>query len=58
MEYSGCGQRAIWANELHGFTSGTRQVEVVAGSSAHGVGVINAGTGLLDRIIAWLDDTL
>ncbi len=54
----GGGQRAIWANELYSFTSGARQVEVVAGSSAHGVGVINADPSLLVRIIAWLDDTL
>ncbi len=54
----GGGQRAIWANELYGFTSGTRQVEVVAGSSAHGVGVINADPNLLSRIIAFLAETL
>lgn len=54
----GGGQRATWANELYGFTSGARQVEVVPGSSAHGVAVINADPTLLDRIIAWLDDTL
>jgi pimeloyl-ACP methyl ester carboxylesterase len=54
----GGGQRAIWANELHGFTSGPRQVEVVPGSSAHGIGVINADPTLLDRIITWLAETL
>ena len=54
----GGGQRATWANELYGFTSAPRKVEVVAGSSAHGVGVINAAPNLLSRIIAWLAETL
>lgn len=54
----GGGQRAAWANELYGFTSGSRQVEVVPASSAHGVAVITASTGLLDRIVTWLDETL
>jgi hypothetical protein len=33
-------------------------VEIVAGSSAHGVAVINADPTLLDRIIDWLGETL
>jgi pimeloyl-ACP methyl ester carboxylesterase len=54
----GGGDRATWANELYGFTSGWRMVEIVAGSSAHGVGVINADPTLLGRIIDWLGETL
>jgi len=54
----GGGQRAIWANELHGFTTGTRKIEIVPGSSAHGVSVINADRTLLNRIISWLVETL
>ena len=52
------GQRAIWANELYGFTSAPRQVEVVGGSSAHGTAVIQADPPLFGRIIDWLATTL
>ncbi len=54
----GGGQRAIWANELFGFTTSSRQVEVVSGSSAHGVAVIQADPTLVDRILDWLAATL
>ncbi len=52
------GLRATWANELHGLTAVPRQVEIVPGSSAHGVSVIAADLTLLDRIISWLGMTL
>lgn len=54
----GGGQRAVWANELHGFTKAPRQVEVVPGSSAHGVSVFLSDPGLLKRIIDWLEGNL
>ncbi len=52
------GKRAIWANELHGFTASPRHIEIVSGSSAHGVSILAADPTLLDRIIAWLNTTL
>ncbi len=54
----GGGQRATWANELYGFTSEPRLVEVVAGSSGHGVAIFQSDPGLLDRIVDWLGATL
>ncbi|MGI9241189.1 MAG: alpha/beta hydrolase [Verrucomicrobiales bacterium] len=54
----GGGQRAIWANELFGLTAGARQVEVIDGSSAHGVAVIQADPTLMDRILDWFAATL
>lgn len=52
------GKRATWANELHGFTAAPRQVEIVSGSSAHGVSIIAAEPALFDRIMTWLNTTL
>lgn len=54
----GGGQRATWANELYGFTSEPRLVEVVPGSSAHGVAIFQSDPSLLDRIVDWLGETL
>lgn len=54
----GGGQRATWANGLYRFTSGTRQVEVIPESSAHGASIIDAEPSQLIHIIAWLADTL
>ena len=54
----GGGQRAIWANELYGFTAAPRLVEVVPGSSAHGVAIFQSDPSLLGRIVDWLGETL
>jgi pimeloyl-ACP methyl ester carboxylesterase len=54
----GGGMRAVWANELLGFTTAPRLVEVVANSSAHGVAIFNSDPTLLQRIVDWLGETL
>lgn len=52
------GNRANWANELYSFTTAPRQVEIVSGSSAHGVSILTDDPSLLDRIIEWMNTTL
>ena len=52
------GNRAIWANELYNLTKVPRQIEIISGSSAHGVSIIAYDLTLLDRIITWLNTTL
>jgi dipeptidyl aminopeptidase/acylaminoacyl peptidase len=52
------GQRAIWASELYAMTEEPRQLEIVAGSSGHGVSVFVDDPTLQERILDWLLRTL
>ena len=52
------GQRAIWASELYAMTEAPHQLEVVAGSSGHGVAVFADDPTLQERILDWLLRTL
>ncbi len=52
------GQRAVWASELYAMTGEPRQLEIVAGSSGHGVSVFDDDPTLQQRIMDWLLRTL
>ncbi len=52
------GQRAVWASELYAMTGEPRQLEIVAGSSGHGVSVFEDDPTLQQRIMDWLLRTL
>lgn len=52
------GQRAVWASELYAMTGEPRQLEIVAGSSGHGVSVFEDDPTLQQRILDWLLRTL
>jgi len=52
------GQRAAWAAELYAMTGEPRQLEIVAGSSGHGVSVFEDDPTLQQRIVDWLLRTL
>ena len=52
------GQRAIWASELYAMTEEPRQLEIVAGSSGHGVSVFVDDPTLQEHILDWLLRTL
>lgn len=57
-EHEQDGLRASWAEELYNVTSGPRRLEVVNGSSAHGVAIFRDDPGLSGRIFDWLRQTL
>jgi dienelactone hydrolase len=52
------GDRAIWANALHGYTAEPRLVEVVPSSSAHGVSIFTSDPSLLGRVVDWIREKL
>lgn len=52
------GKRAAWASELYEMAAPPRQLEVVAGSSSHGVSVFDDDPMLQQRILDWLLRTL
>ena len=52
------GQRAIWAADLFAMTEEPRQLEIVAGSSGHGVSVFEDDPILQQRVLDWLLRTL
>jgi dipeptidyl aminopeptidase/acylaminoacyl peptidase len=52
------GKRAAWASELYELTNGPRQLEIVGGSSGHGVSVFDDDPELQQRILEWLLRTL
>lgn len=52
------GKRAAWASELYEMAAPPRQLEIVAGSSGHGVSVFDDDPTLQQRILDWLLRTL
>lgn len=52
------GKRAAWASELYEATAAPRQLEIIAGSSSHGVSIFNDEPMLQQRILDWLLSTL
>ncbi len=52
------GMRARWASELFDLAGEPRELVIVAGSSGHGVSILQDDTGLADRIFDWLLETL
>ena len=52
------GQRAVWAADLFAMTEAPRQLEIVAGSSGHGVSVFADDPALQKRVLDWLLRTL
>ena len=52
------GLRAKWAEELFERTARPRKIEIIEGSSGHGVAVFNDDPGLASRILNWLKETL
>lgn len=48
------GMRAMWASELFEVSADPRQLEIVAGSSGHGVAVFEDDPTLQQRILDWL----
>jgi len=52
------GQRAVWAAELYEMTGEPRQLEIVAGSSGHGVSVFDDDPALQQQVLDWLLRTL
>ena len=52
------GQRAGWARKLYGMTAEPHRLEIVKGSSAHGVSVFDDSPGLQQRVLDWLIETL
>lgn len=52
------GQRAIWANELFSITNAPRLLEIIEGSSRHGVAIFADDPSLETRILKWLLETL
>jgi dipeptidyl aminopeptidase/acylaminoacyl peptidase len=52
------GQRAEWAADLYAMTEAPHQLEIVAGSSGHGVSVFADDPTLQERILDWLLRTL
>jgi dipeptidyl aminopeptidase/acylaminoacyl peptidase len=52
------GQRAVWAADLFALTEAPRQLEIVTGSSGHGVSVFADDPTLQERILDWLLRTL
>ena len=52
------GQRAVWASELYAMTGEPRQLEIVDGSSGHGVSVFDDDPALQQQVLDWLLRTL
>jgi len=52
------GRRAEWAQEMYEQTEGPRAVEIVEGSSAHGVSIFADDSELEAKILAWLENQL
>ena len=52
------GKRAAWAEELYERTTAPRKLEIVEGSSAHGVSIFGDAPRLPERIVDWLRATL
>jgi dipeptidyl aminopeptidase/acylaminoacyl peptidase len=52
------GQRAVWASELYAMTGEPHQLEIVAGSSGHGVAIFDDDPALQQQVLDWLLRTL
>ena len=52
------GRRAGWAKEIFDLTEKPKQLEIVKGSSQHGVSVFKDDPSLQERILKWLLETL
>ena len=52
------GRRAAWASDLYAMTAEPHQLEIVAGSSGHGVSVFEDDPMLQQRVLDWLLKTL
>lgn len=52
------GQRADWAHEMYEMTAEPRALEIVEGSSAHGVSIFDDDPELENKILTWLENQL